>query len=343
MKSDYDGAWKNLVGTHLREVLTLFFPGVAQEIDWRAAPKLLAQELKTLGIEEDALGGQRVDFLIEVATKSGARQVVFLHLEIQSKKEPDFARRIYRYNQRIAAATELDVVTLVVLADLNPQWRPRSYEREIMGCRVAFEFPICKLLDLLPVLGKERKLAALAVRAQIAGLETSGSPQRRLAKRLELCQQFLGQGWNKKQIVEAFRLVAWMMRLPRVESLQFREVVSGWEKMKTTLPLTDLEEIWLEEGIEKGIEQGIEQGIERGIERGIEKGRQEGEWIGKIELLEKLLGKTQTASVILKKETLKQLQSRFNKLEKEYDAKHRPLDRRASNGPNPNPRKAPSA
>jgi hypothetical protein len=39
------------------------------------------------------------------------------------------------------------VLTLVILADERPDWRPSSYEEEILGCRVQFDFPICKLLD----------------------------------------------------------------------------------------------------------------------------------------------------------------------------------------------------
>jgi hypothetical protein len=113
IKSDYDGAWKNLVENRLREVLGLYFPQVEKEIDWQVAPKLLSQELKTFGIQEESLRGQRVDFLIEVVTLRGAKKVIFLHLEVQSRKERDFARRIYRYYQTIGSQTRRAVVTFV--------------------------------------------------------------------------------------------------------------------------------------------------------------------------------------------------------------------------------------
>jgi hypothetical protein len=323
MRSDYDGAWKSLVHTRLREVLTLFFPDVAAEIDWKTRPKLLAQELQKLGIKEENLNGQRVDFLIEATTRSGQQQVIFLHLEIQSKKEPGFAQRIYRYNQLIASSTKLDVVTLVVLADLDPKWRPCRYEREVMGCRVVMEYPVCKLLDLVEQAEEKRGVAWLAVRAQLAALETRGNSGQRLNRRLELLREFLRMGWKKKEVSEALRLISWMMKLPQAESLQFRKTVSNWREMKLTLPLTDLEEIWLEEGMEKGMAKGRQEGMEKGIQQGRQEGIECGEWIGKVQLLESLMNKAGTPATTLKKESLKQLKSRFQRLEKEYHRKHR--------------------
>jgi hypothetical protein len=327
MKSDYDGAWKNLVENRLCEVLGLYFPQVEKEIDWQVAPKLLSQELKTFGIQEESLRGQRVDFLIEVVTLRGAKKVIFLHLEVQSRKERDFARRIYRYYQTISSQTRHDVVTLVVLADIDPGWQPCRYEKDFMGCRVAFEYPVCKLVDLLEGKMPKRSLAALAAQAQIAALQTSHSSRERLALRLQMWRELLGQGWQKEEILEAFRLLSWMMRLPRAEGLQFRRIVSDWPEMKTTAPMTDIEEIWLEEGIEKGIEKGRQEGRQEGRmegrQEGLEKGIACGEWIGKVELLEGFLGKVPTPVAVLKNETLQQLKARFQKLEREYHKKHR--------------------
>jgi hypothetical protein len=67
----------------------------------------------------------------------------------------------------------------------------------------------------------------------------------------------------------------------------------------------------------------IEQGVQEGLEKGREEGIACGEWIGKVELLENLLGKVPTPTASLKKESLKQLKARFQRLEKEYHRKHR--------------------
>jgi predicted transposase/invertase (TIGR01784 family) len=45
-----------------------------------------------------------------------------------------------------------------------------------------------------------------------------------------------------------------------------------------------------EEGLEEGLEIGREEGLKEGLEEGLEKGREEGEQIGRIRLLQQLLG-----------------------------------------------------
>ena len=43
------------------------------------------------------------------------------------------------------------MVSLVILADDQAHWRPNAFEEELLGCRVRFEFPVCKLLDRVGV------------------------------------------------------------------------------------------------------------------------------------------------------------------------------------------------
>jgi hypothetical protein len=75
MQSDYDGAWKDLLHGHLREVLACYFPAVAVAIDWSAPVRFLEQELRQLPITEDS-PGNRVDILVEVATFEAGPQTL---------------------------------------------------------------------------------------------------------------------------------------------------------------------------------------------------------------------------------------------------------------------------
>jgi len=94
MASDYDGAWKDLLGNHLRESLECFFPAVATAIDWREDPAFLEQELRELAITPDA-SGNRVDLLVSVRLLTGASQLIYLHLEVQTFFEEGFAARVH--------------------------------------------------------------------------------------------------------------------------------------------------------------------------------------------------------------------------------------------------------
>lgn len=91
MISDYDGAWKDLLHTHFSECLECYFPLVAEAIDWCHAPIFLDQELKELAITDESTGN-RVDILVEVRLLTGRRQLVHLHMEVQSAYEEGLCR-----------------------------------------------------------------------------------------------------------------------------------------------------------------------------------------------------------------------------------------------------------
>lgn len=196
------------------------------------------------------------------------------------------------------------MVTLVILADLNARWKPQSFDYELLGCGLTFHFPVCKILEILPQLQCDERLSALAAVAQIEALRTSSNPDKRLAARWRLTRRLLESGHTREQIITAFRLLSWMMKLPASQTLQFRAQFVEYEKMNATTYITDIEELWLREGREEGME----------------KGREMGEWIGKIILLEELMGQKPGAREVLEKESLATLKKKFKSLDRLYRA-----------------------
>jgi predicted transposase YdaD len=73
--------------------------------------------------------------------------------------------------------------------------------------------------------------------------------------------------------------------------------------------------------LEKLREDGIKEGIQKGRQEGRQEGREEGLWIGKIQMLEEMLGLDATTAVELESLPLPQLESRFRDLEARY-ARH---------------------
>lgn len=256
MASDYDGAWKDLLHARLKAALWCYFPAIALAIDWSFPPEFLDQELRELAIDEVAQDN-RVDLLVKVRTIDGRSQLLYLHIEVQSFREERFPLRVFRYFHGIRSACGEDVVTLIILADLDSDWRPQEYRYERLGCEVVFRFPCCKLLDILPELENDHSLPALAAKAQIAALRTSRSPDQRLSARWKLTRSLYDSGYNKEEIREAYRLIAWMMKLPPAQTLLFRRQVTDYER-ETAMPLlTDVEESAMEEGRQEGRQEAV--------------------------------------------------------------------------------------
>jgi hypothetical protein len=195
----------------------------------------------------------------------GVTQLLYLHIEVQSFREEDFSRRVFRCFHGIRGACGEDVVTMTILADLDPDWRPDEYHYERLGCEVLFRFPCCKLLDILPQLESDLSLPALAAKAQIAALRTSRHPDQRLAVRWQLTRALYGSGYTKEEIRESYRLIAWMMKLPPPQTLLFRRQMRDYEKEIAMPFLTDVEESAMEEGRQAGRQQGLQEGLKEGL------------------------------------------------------------------------------
>ena len=185
-------------------------------LEWR--DKELSQILGQSGSRN-----QRVDLLAKVSLLSGEPQWILLHLEIQSSSEPEFAQRIARYNSGLFWTLQQRVVTLAVLADLAPEWRPCEDRFRLADFESCLRFPICKLVDKLEGEWREEySLPVQVARAQIAALRTAGDPEGRFRAKWQLVRNLYGAGYNAEQVRELFRLIDWMMHLRSDWERRFR-------------------------------------------------------------------------------------------------------------------------
>ena len=126
--------------------MAFFFPQAHAEIDWARGYEMLDKELQPI-VRRSKQGRRYVDKLVKVWLKSGEEKWLLIHVEVQAWKEDDFPRRMYVYNHRIFDRYDREVISLAILADDDPDWRPSRYEYGRWGFRTGTEFPIVKLLD----------------------------------------------------------------------------------------------------------------------------------------------------------------------------------------------------
>ena len=110
---------------------------------------------------------------------------------------------------------------------------------------------------------------AVVVMAHLKTLRTSRSLEDRFDWKLRLVKSLYEKGYSKKDILELFRFIDWLMKLPDDLDRRFDETLTQYEEEKKMPYVTSVERIGIQKGIQLGIEQGIEQGIQRGIEQGI--------------------------------------------------------------------------
>jgi hypothetical protein len=127
---DYDSPWKEALDVYFEAFLALFFPNVHRDIDWSRGYEMLDKELQQL-LPKSAQGRRTVDKLVKVWRHNGVETWVLIHVEVQTRRQRGFGRRMFVYNCRIADRYNREVVSVAVLADDDPNWRPDRYEWEL--------------------------------------------------------------------------------------------------------------------------------------------------------------------------------------------------------------------
>jgi hypothetical protein len=180
---DFDSPWKEALDHYFEPCMAFFFPMADADIDWGRGFETLDKELQPI-VRQAKHGRRYVDKLVKVWLKSGEEKWLLIHIEVQAWKEGDFPRRMFVYNHRIFDRYGQEVISLAILIDDDPAWRPSRYECGRWGFRTGIEFPIVKLLDYAPKyqeLEADPNPFATVVLAHLKALETRRSPAERHA------------------------------------------------------------------------------------------------------------------------------------------------------------------
>lgn len=274
----YDSPWKEALEVYLPSILELCFPDVANAIDWNSPVEFLDKELQKV-VRDAALGVQRVDKLVRVKLRDGIEEWILVHVEVQHRPDIQLPLRVYQYHHRVRDRFGRRVLSLAILADEQPDWRPSRYEESILGCRVQFDFPICKLLDLVAVAQRtvaRGKPSAVIVLANWAAQQTSQDTMERSRVKWDLTRRMFEAGFGKKDVLELFRLIDWLLGLPSELEQDFKQKVRHYEESTFMPYVTSIERLAKEEGRSEGWNQGREEGREEGRQEGRQEGREEG-------------------------------------------------------------------
>ncbi len=254
--ADYDSPWKEALDRFLKACLAFFFPTAHADIDWRRGYERLDKELQPV-VRRARHGRLYVDTLVKVWLRSGDERWLLIHVEVQSQRESDFPARMHVSNHRIFDRYDREVISLAILADDDPSWRPDRYEYSRWGFRTFTEFPVVKLLDYA---GQYEELEtdpnpfAVVVLAHLKAMETRRSPAERHAWKVRLVKGLYGRGMEPEDVRRLFDFIDWILELPAPQERLFWDEIDAYQREKR-MPFINIAE---RVGIEKGLLRGIE-------------------------------------------------------------------------------------
>ncbi|MEM7539866.1 MAG: hypothetical protein AAF639_47360 [Chloroflexota bacterium] len=191
---------------------------------------------------------------------------------------------MYIYHYRIYDKYRIHVVSIAILTDNDPSWKPKTYKKEQWGCKVEFEFLTKKLLDYKSKwaeLEKNPNPFAVVTMANLKTMDTRHDHEERLRWKVWMIRELYKRGIKDEKIARLVRLVDWMMALPEPLQEKFQIEWNVIEEENKMMYMMDFERKSYDKGLERGLvkgrqeglDEGIEQGIEQGIEKGVETGR----------------------------------------------------------------------
>jgi hypothetical protein len=187
---------------YLRDCLALLFPAVEAGIDWSRPHTFLDTELQQIVRDAD-LGMRRADRLVQVWLPDGEDAWLLIHMEVQSRQEQGFAKRMFVYYYRIVDDYNREVISLAVLADERPRWRPRSYRSIRFGSGVRYNFLVAKLTDWRSrraELEASDNPFATVVLAHLAAQDTRGDANSRERAKLHLIRRLYERGYSRERV-----------------------------------------------------------------------------------------------------------------------------------------------
>jgi hypothetical protein len=155
-------------------------------------------------------------------------------------------------------------VSLAVLTDARPDWRPERFEYGAWGSSTGIRFVTAKLLDWR---GREAELEASSnpfsqvVLAHLRALETRQDPDSRRRYKIRLVKGLYQRGWSAEDVRQLFRVIDWLLDLPAELKESFETELHAWEEENRMPYITSIER----SGIEKGRQEGLQEGLQEGI------------------------------------------------------------------------------
>lgn len=241
------------------DFIAFFFPRIHQDVDWFRGYQFLDQELRKI-LKSSATSKRIVDKLVKVFLKDGSEEWLLIHIEIQGYKQKNFPERMFVCNYRIFEKFHKEVVSLALLTDENPKFRPSEYRRERWGFEVLCRYPVVKLIDYRKrwaELEASDNPFAIMVCAYLKTLEVKGNVQELYSWKKHFLLELYWRGMSREVLLAIYKFIDWIMELPKELESELTEEFITIEEKEHMPYVTSAERL----GIKKGRAEGITQGI----------------------------------------------------------------------------------
>jgi hypothetical protein len=251
---DYDSPWKEAVEHYFSEFMAFYFPEAFVEIDWSKEHVFLDQELRAV-VQDAELGKRFVDKLVRVTLLTGDEKWIYIHIEVQGTKQAEFSERMFVYNYRIYDRYCRPVASMAILVDEYVNWRPDHFCYSVLGSETSIRFPIAKLTDYhdqLEALKASENSFAIVTATHILTQQTRKNDNERYEAKQLLVRLLYQRKWDKQRVIDLFRVIDWMMKLPEELEQKLWHEIETIEENEKMQYVTSVERMAIAKGVVQG-------------------------------------------------------------------------------------------
>jgi len=264
---EQDSPWKDAVEDFFEEFLLICFPDIHKDIDFSKGYEFRDKELQKI-TKRSKTGKRYADKLVKVYLHNGAERWLLIHIEIQGYEEKEFPERMFTYNYRIFDKYRKAVISLALLTDENPNFRPNEYGYAGWGFQMLCKYPVVKLIDYrdrLAELEASTNPFAIVVRAYLKTLETAGNVKERYSWKKRFLLEVYRRGMKREKLEAVLKFIDWIMELPDKQETKLVEEVKKIEE-KTKMPhMLSAERLGMKKGLAEGFANGQANGLADGL------------------------------------------------------------------------------
>jgi len=252
-----DLLWKAALEDLFDDFLRFFYPEAGQLFDLEKAFEYLDKELDQLfPPEHDKYAPRYVDKLVKVFTKQGIEEWILIHVEVQSYKDHDFAKRMFQYYYRILDQYDKPITAFAIFADSDKNFHPKYYEREFLGTRVHYSYNTYKIIDQddASLKASNNPFAMAVLAAKLVLLRPALLDQQLLDRASALVKNLLNMQMSRDKIRKVMNFLRYYIHFENPEMIaKFEQRISILTGGSTTM---GIEEFLLDNAKKEGIEKG---------------------------------------------------------------------------------------
>lgn len=256
-----DILWKSILEEVFDDLLRFLFPAADKLFNLQRRYEFLDKELGEMYPDPEKKPDTKfVDKLVKVYQQDGTEECVLVHIEVQGRHDPLFAKRMFKYYCRIFDRFDRPMTAIAIFSGRDGHKLPDRYEYSYQGSALTYQYNTLRILDYddIDLMASDNPFALVILAAKKALLRGKGLDEELLKQKLSIAKLLYRKGFKKRKIRAILSFLHNYVSFAEPETnLIFEKELDKISGKKNTMGIIEaVAEIRAGEALKKGLRKG---------------------------------------------------------------------------------------